>query len=155
MVCSLESSLLKTLWKFRICHRHLNLLYRRIFWVVSAFSTTLMTLSFKCVFKVGGTRDYFSGRRTWSKKNYYGRERAWLVSNTHSPALPPTLYLNPDYVYIPGEEIRMATLTCTQILLAIGMLISGSINTLSEESTKWLHVGIHLIDLYEALRIQA
>ena len=36
IVCSLESLLLKTLWKFRICHRHLNLLYRRIFWVVSA-----------------------------------------------------------------------------------------------------------------------
>ena len=134
IVCSLESLLLKNLWKFRIRHRHLNLLYRRIFWVVRAFSTTLMTLSFIYVFKVGGTRDYFSVRRTWSKKNYYGRERAWLVSNRHSPALPPTLYLNPDYVYIPGEEIRMATLTCTQILLAIGMLISGSINTLSKKA---------------------
>ena len=134
IVCSLESLLLKNLWKFRIRHRHLNLLYRRIFWVVNAFSTTLMTLSFIYVFKVGEARDYFSGRRTWSKTNYYGRERAWLVSNRHSPALPPTLYLNPDYVYIPGEEIRMATLTCTQILLAIGMLISGSINTLSKKA---------------------
>ena len=30
IVCSLESLLLKNLWKFRIRHRHLNLLYRRI-----------------------------------------------------------------------------------------------------------------------------
>ena len=31
-------------------------------------------------------------------------------------------------------KVKMAALTCAQILLAIGMLISGSINTLSKKA---------------------
>lgn len=155
MVCSLESLLLKTLWKFRICHRHLNLLYRRIFWVVSAFSTTLMTLSFKCVFKVGGTRDYFSGRRTWSKKNYYGRERAWLVSNRHSPALPPNAILEPRLRLHPRGRNQNGYLDLYADSVGYRNAYFRIYKHTVKESTKWLLVGIHLIDLYEALRIQA
>lgn len=86
IVCSLESLLLKNLWKFRIRHRHLNLLYRRIFWVVRAFSTTLMTLSFIYVFKVR-KREIISlfaehdQRQTITE----GSERDWSLIDTPLP----------------------------------------------------------------------
>ena len=57
------------------------------------------------------------------------RPRARL--NLTPNLLSPLKDINRDWVQ---DGYKMAALTCTQILLAIGMLISGSINTLSKKA---------------------
>ena len=61
---------------------------------------------------------------------------ASLFVNYHNPRPSRTSNIFPvslrnSCLFVVCPELKMAALTCTQILFAIGMLISGSVNTLT------------------------